>query len=85
MTLLANSLRKIACKQQKDFELNKDYLDSDDLSEGFLPMQNIKDLINNDKTFEQLAMTLHNPSSVKKGAKSMLDEFTQIMMDYFNS
>ena len=85
MTLLANFLRKIACKQQKDFELNKDYLDSDDLSEGFLPMQNIKDLINNDKTFEQLAMTLHNPSSVKKGAKSMLDEFTQIMMDYFNS
>lgn len=84
MTLLAKALKQISCKEKKDFEVNKDYLDSDDFNEGFLPMQNIKDILKEDKTFEQLAKSLHNPASVKPGAKAMLDKFTQIMINYFN-
>lgn len=82
ISFFTNNIKKIANQNQKDFVVNKDYLDSEDFARGFF----IGTDLNEDYTEEgikSISRYTHNIPKVKEGAQKLLDNITEIMTNYF--
>ncbi len=81
-TYLAKLVREIAHKPVKDFVVNNDYLESEDLSRGMCIGEDMIGIFG--KNFYDEARAMHEPSSVKIFADEMDNVIESEMMDYFN-
>lgn len=78
--------KKISKTNEKDFIINKDYLDSDEFRYGFVPGNDIDISLGSNatsETKEDLRKTIHTPRSVKKCAEKIHNNIHNTMLKYF--
>ena len=79
-TFLAKLTRAINTKPNEKFEVNSDYLTSDDFNEGVILGYNLNRLCGD--AFNEVARSIVYPPQVKHGATSINQIVQDIMLDY---
>ena len=79
---IAKLVREIAHKPSKEFIVNNDYLDSEDLSQGLCFGDDLYAIFGKD--YYDKVREIHNPQTVKEGAKEIDNIINTEMMEYFN-
>lgn len=79
---IAKLVREIAQKHSDTFVVNRDYLDSEDLSKGICLGNDLYSIFGKDYYDE--VRSIHNPQNVKEGAKEIDNVINSEMMEYFN-
>lgn len=79
---IAKLVREIAQKPSDAFVVNRDYLDSEDLSKGLCLGDDLYSIFGKDYYDE--VRSIHNPQNVKEGAKEIDNVINSEMMEYFN-
>lgn len=80
-SFLAKLLNEIIHKPSKEFVVNKDYLDSDDVNNGLALSINMEEIFEED--YDDVIREAHEPSVVKDGAECMHNVIMETMEDYF--
>ena len=79
---IAKLVREIAHKPSKEFIVNNDYLDSEDLSQGLCFGDDLYAIFGKD--YYDKVREIHNPQNVKEGLKEIDNVIDAEMMEYFN-
>ena len=80
---LAQLIREIAQKPEKDFIVNKDYIDSDDAKLGITIGNNMEEIFKED--YQEVLKDTLDPENVKEGAKMMDNVIMKFMQKYFEN
>ncbi len=78
---IAKLLTEITQKPEKDFIVNRDYMKSEELRQGFLIGEDLSDT--EDEYYTPYLEDAHKPSAVKHGANVMKDIVMKFMTEYF--
>ena len=79
---IAKLVREIAHKPSKEFIVNNDYLDSEDLSQGLCFGDDLYAIFGKD--YYDKVREIHNPQNVKEGLKEIDNVIDAEMIEYFN-
>lgn len=79
---IAKLVREIAHKPSDTFVVNRDYLDSEDLSQGLCFGDDLYAIFGKD--YYDKVREIHNPQNVKEGLKEIDNVIDAEMMEYFN-
>ena len=79
---IAKLVREIAHKPSKEFIVNNDYLDSEDLSQGLCFGDELYAIFGKD--YYDKVREIHNPQNVKEGLKEIDNVIDAEMIEYFN-
>ena len=79
---IAKLVREIAHKPSKEFIVNNDYLDSENLSQGLCFGDDLYAIFGKD--YYDKVREIHNPQNVKEGLKEIDNVIDAEMIEYFN-
>lgn len=79
---IAKLVREIAHKPSKEFIVNNDYLDSENLSQGLCFGNDLYAIFGKD--YYDKVREIHNPQNVKEGLKEIDNVIDAEMIEYFN-
>ena len=79
---IAKLVREIAHKPSKEFIVNNDYPDSEDLSQGLCFGDDLYAIFGKD--YYDKVREIHNPQNVKEGLKEIDNVIDAEMIEYFN-
>lgn len=68
---IARLLKKIVNTDEKDFKVNKDYLESEDMAKNFVSVDEAED--------SELIESMHEPEKVKVIAEDLLNKITDVV------
>jgi hypothetical protein len=84
ISYIAKLLKRVQNQKEHEFVVNNDYISGDDVGKSMVLGHDLSKTFDSRRDYMLGVQIMHNPSQVHDGAKNILDDITEKMIEYFS-